>query len=343
MRNRSWRLPHGSMALLLVVAALAGGAPPSQAETTTVRVAYQYGFQYVPLFIMKERHLIEEEAAKLGVKGVQVKWLQLSGGGAMSDALLSGNLDFGEVGTAPAILVWAKTRGGERVKAVAAVDSTPMVLTTDDPRVKRIQDFMEKDRIALPTVKTSMEALALQFEAAKIWGQGNYGKLSKLTVAMKHPDAAAAMLSGSHQITAHFTVPPFSTMELNDPAIHKVIDSHQIFDNDRATQDLIYATTKFRKENPKVYRAFFNALTEATRIAEKDRKLDAEIYIRETHTTLKPALVAQVLESPSIHYSTVPNATMKLADFMARIKMISAPPTTWKMLFFPEIYGANGS
>lgn len=341
MEGRSRRTLSKGVKLFLAVAAFGGVIPLSYAETPSVRVAYQYGFQYVPLFIMKQRHLIEKEAAKLGVKDVHVRWLQLSGGGAISDALLSGNLDFGEVGTAPAILMWSKTKGN--VKAVAAVDSTPMVLTTNDPNVNHVRDFTEKDRIALPTVKTSMEALALQFEATKIWGQANYGRLSKLTVAMKHPDAAAAMLSGNRQITAHFTVPPFSTMELNNPSVHKVIDSHQIFDNDRATQDLIYTTTIFRKENPKVYRAFFNALTEATQIAEKDRKLDAEVYIRETHTTLKPALVSQVLGSPNIHYSTVPNATAKLAGFMAKIKMISAPPTTWKDLFFPEIHGENGS
>ncbi|TAM89346.1 MAG: ABC transporter substrate-binding protein [Candidimonas sp.] len=339
---RKWgkmRAPVGAAILALALSHVT----PTHAETANVRVAYQYGFQYVPMLVMKHRNLIEKHARKLGIDKLHVTWRQLSGATTVADALLSGNLDFGGVGTAPLILMWSKTQGGANVKGVAALDSTAMVLTTINPNVKTLQDFTDKDRIAVPAVRSSMQALALEFAAANIWGQAHYNRLDKLTVAMKHPDAAAAMLAKSGQITAHFTVPPFSIMELNDPAIHKVIDSHQIFDNNYATQDVLYTTQKFHDENPKVYRAFLDALTEATNTAQNDRKLAADIYIQETKTSLDPAFVEKVLRAPDINYSTVPNATLKLAEFMAQIKVVAKPPAKWQDLFFPEIHGVSGS
>jgi NitT/TauT family transport system substrate-binding protein len=161
-------------------------------------------------------------------------------------------------------------------------------------------------------------------------------------VSMKHPDGVMAMLSQSGDITAHFTVPPFSTQELNDPKVHKVLDSYEVYGG-QPTQDVIYTTQKFRDQNPKVYRAFLAALTEATATGEKDRKLAAEIFMRDSKVRMDPALVAKVLEDPKIHYTTVPNATLKLARFMERVGIVAQAPDSWKDMFFPEIHNLAGS
>jgi len=326
-------------AALLSLFLLAG---PAGAQTSQVRIGYQFGFQYIPLMVMKHRQLLEKHAEQAGLGNLQVSWLQFSGGGNMNDALLSNNLDFGELGVGPFVQMWSKTRGKTDVKAVAATGSMPMTLTSNNPRVKSLQDLTDQDRIALPTIKSSMQAITLQMAAAQIWGEKHYDRLDKLTVSMKHPDAAMAMLTGKAGITAHFTVPPFSTQELDARNIHKVLDSYQIY-GAPATINVIYATSKFRQENPKLFGAFLAALKEATSIAQNDRKAAGEAFMQESKAKMDPAFVAKVLHDPAIQYTTVPSSTFKLAQFMARVGIVPQAPQSWKDMFFPEIYDQPGS
>ena len=48
--------------------------------------------------------------------------------------------------------------------------------------------------------------------------------------------------------------------------------------------------------------------------------------------------IVKILEDPDSRFSTVPNGTMKYADFMARVGTIKAKPASWKELFFPVIH-----
>ena len=57
------------------------------------------------------------------------------------------------------------------------MQSMPYVLVTRNPNVKTIADFTDKDKIALPAVKLTGHAIALEIEAAKIWGPEHYDKL----------------------------------------------------------------------------------------------------------------------------------------------------------------------
>ena len=61
--------------------------------------------------------------------------------------------------------------------------------------------FSDKDRIAMPAVKVSIQAVTLQMAAEQEFGQGQHGRLDHLTVSMSHPDATAALLSGRSEVT----------------------------------------------------------------------------------------------------------------------------------------------
>ena len=93
----------------------------------------------------------------------------------------------------------------------------PLYLNTSDPNVKSIKDFTSKDKIGLPAVKVSIQAVTLQMAAEQIFGPGQEHKLDALIVSMSHPAAMAALASGA--ITAHFGAPPFQYQELNRPGI----------------------------------------------------------------------------------------------------------------------------
>ena len=122
----------------------------------------------------------------------------------MNDALLSNSLDFASVGLRPLITLWAKTRGNLDVRGVCAMNTMPLYLNARDPKVKNIKDFTDQDRVALPAVKVSFQAVNLQMAAAKAFGTKQYNKLDKLTVSLSHPDGMAALLSPASEIYRAF-------------------------------------------------------------------------------------------------------------------------------------------
>src|SRR5437879_830561 len=85
---------------------------------------------------------------------------------------------------------------------------------TRNPNVKTISDFRDGDRIALPAVKVSAQAVLLQMAAEQAFGAGQQNRLDPLTVTMSHPDAMQALLSGQSEVNAHFGSPPFQYQEV---------------------------------------------------------------------------------------------------------------------------------
>ena len=311
------------------------------AEMAEIKVAQQYGISYLPLMIMEEQKLIEKQAKANGVE-VTVGWAKFAGGNVMNDALLSGSLQFASGGVGPLVTMWARTRGNLDVKAVAAINSMPLLLNTRNPAVKTIKDFSDKDKIALPAVKVSIQAVTLQMAAEKAFGEGQQNKLDPLTVTLSHPDAQAALLSGQSEIDAHFSSPPFQYQQLKNPALHTVLNSYDVLGGP-ATFNLVWTTTKFRNDNPKLYDAFVKALDEAIAIINKDKKAAAEAYLRISRDKDSLQEIQAMLNDPAIVYTTTPENMMKYVDFMAKTGAIKVRPDSWKDLFFPNAHNLPGS
>ena len=326
------------VALVLATAIL---LPAAHAELAEINVAQQYGIGYLSLMVMEEQKLIEKHAKAAGVE-VKVNWAKFAGGNVMNDALLSGSLQFASGGVGPLITIWARTKGNLDVKAVAALDSMPLYLNTRNPNVKTIKDFTEKDKIALPAVKVSVQAVTLQMAAEKAFGEGQHGKLDALTVSMSHPDAQTALLSGQSEVTAHFGSPPFQYQQLKRPGIHQVLSSTDVLGGP-TTFNVVWTTSKFRNENPKLYAAFVSALEEATAYINKDKTAAAEAYLRISKDKDSVADILAMLNDPAIVFTMAPQNIMAYANFMAKIGMIKAKPESWKDMFFPNVHGLAGS
>lgn len=323
-------------------AALLATSFAARAEVTDLKVAEQYGISYLPLMIMEDQHLVEKYAKEAGINDLKVTWSKFAGGNVMNDALLSNSLHFASGGVAPMITLWAKTRTNYGVKAVAALNSMPLYLNTRNPNVKTIKDFTGKDKIALPAVKVSIQAVTLQMAAEQAFGPGKQNALDRLTVTMSHPDGEAALLSGNSEVDSHFTSPPFQYQELEKPGVHKVLDSYQVLGGP-ASFNLVWTTTKFRDENPKVYAAFTKALDEAIGMINKDKKWAAEAYLRISKDKDSLDDVLKMLNDPEVKYTTTPENVIKYVDFMNKIGSIKAKPASWKDLFFPNVHNLPGS
>jgi hypothetical protein len=115
-----------------------------------------------------------------------------------------------------------------RGQGICALSSQPFLLNTANPDIKSIKDFSERDRIAVPSIKVSVQAVLLQMAAAEAYGEANYGKLDPLTVSMSPPDATIALLSGAGGVSSAFSVPPFQFQQLEKPNIHTVLSSFDV-------------------------------------------------------------------------------------------------------------------
>lgn len=313
------------------------------AEVAELRAARQYGLSTIPLMIMEDARLIEKHAKQLGLGDLKVTWVQLGGPSAMNDGLISGDLHFAAGGAPALITLWAKTKGTpQEVRGVGSVLDMPMELVTTNPNVKSIRDFTDKDKIAVTSIKVSNQALLLQMEAAKEYGDANYEKLDPLTVSLPHPDAATMLLSGQSGITAHFSAMPFQFQQKKTPGVRKILSSYDVLGGP-ASNTVAFTTKKFRDANPKAYAAYTAALQEATEIINRDKRAAAEAYKRITGTKESIDELAAMLSDPQVEMTMVPHQTFKMASFMHRTGRIKTAPASWKDLFFENVHGLPGS
>jgi sulfonate transport system substrate-binding protein len=326
------------VALLALSAIQAGSAAHAEGR---LRLVEQFGTVYLPLHVMRDQKLIEKHGKQAGLD-IKVEWAKLSGGAAINDALLSGAVDIGAAGAGPVLVLWDRTKGSADVKIIAALGEQPNYLITSNPNVKTLKDFTKADKIALPAVIVSQQSRLLQIAAEKEFGEGKHNTLDDLTVTLPHPDATAALLSGSATISAHFSNPPFQEQALQNPKIHKVLSSYDIMGG-RITPTLLYATSKFRAENPKTFKALVDALTEASQWIETHKAEAAETYIRVEQSKLDPAFVKSVIDNKDVSFTTIPQGTFKYADFLAKIGAIKNKPASWKDYTFEELHGKPGS
>ena len=104
-----------------------------------------------------------------------------------------------------------------------------------------------------------------------------------------------------------------------------------------------YTTSTFRNENPRTYKAFVDALTEAHEFIQKHRGPSVKIYIDEEKSKLSEAFIGKMLDSPDIQHTIVPLNTLKYAEFMHQVGSLRNKPASWKDYYFPDIHGVMGS
>ena len=328
----------------VVVAAAIVAAPvlaPAQ-EPATVKFVQQRGLLYIPVDIMVSKGVLKAEAAKLGIANVEVTATALSGPGPIIDALLSGAADYGTAALPSLLTLWEKTRGtANEVKAVGTVSNGAMTLYTINPNVKTIADLTDKDRIAVPTVRLSFNAMMLQMAAEQLWGDPH--RLDRLTVALGHPDAVTALSPGwgKATITAHIAVQPYTDRGLKIPGAHIITDSRKVFGGP-LTQIVLLATKRTRDKNPVLFKAVAAALEEAIRVANADKRAAAVLW-KEVHKAPDKLeeLVAQ-LDDPGFEFTAQPKRIGHFTAFLNRIGTMKAKVTDWKELFWETAHHHKG-
>ena len=309
-------------------------ATNARAEVSEITIAQQYGVSFLPLMVMERSKLVEQHAAKLGLSGVTVKWAKVAGPSVMNDGLISGALHFAAQGAPSLITLWSKTGG--QIKAMSALTTYPLYLVTRNPDVKSIKDFGTKDKIAVPSVKISTQAIMLQMASAKAFGDNEYAKLDPLTVSLSHPDATLAFINNTAGVNAHFSTSPFYEQEIKVPGAHLITTSYEILGGP-ATALVLTSSAKFREGNPNAYKAVFEAVSEAIDIINKDKRAASKLYLEITHDTKTPLEeVFASISDKDYAFTLEPHKVFATAQFMAKIGSIKQAPASINDLFFPE-------
>jgi NitT/TauT family transport system substrate-binding protein len=339
MNGMTWR---GGAAAIAALGVVLSGAPALAQQKTEILLSRQPGIFYMPTHIIEKQKLIEKHAAALGLPGITTKWITFSGGGAQTDALLAGGVDILNTGTGNLLLLWDRTRGG--VKGIVACSAQPMTLISRDPNIKSIRDFGPGDKIAVPTVKISTQAIVLQIAAAEAFGADQWSKLDANTVQLGHPDAYAALSNPKHEVRNHFSIPPFTFLELkNVPGAHVVLDSRDVMGGP-LSQAQFFTTTKFADANPKIIQAVRDATSEAQDLIRNDTRTAVEIYKEVTgDKTSVEDLLAWLKEPGMMEWNLEPQGTMKFAAHLFKTGTLKTLPKAWTDYYLPVAYDLKGN
>ncbi len=332
---------HVKRGWLLALMLALGAAPLAAQAEGSLSIAQQFGIGYLILDVVRDQQLIEKHGKQQGLD-IKVDWRTLSGATAINEALLSGALDVASAGVPPMLTLWDRTLGKQNVRAIASLGSMPNYLLSNNPAVKTLRDLSDRDRIATPAAGVGFQSRTLQIETAKLFGDGDYKRFDNITVSLPHPDANAALIAGGSEITAHFSSPPFQYQALEHQNVHKILSSYDVLGGP-GTFNVLYTTQKFHDENPKTYRAFYDALKEASDIINANKAAAAETYIRVENSRLPLPLVKRIVEDPEVNFTIVPQRTSVYAEKLQQLGVLKNKAASWKDYFFNEIHDQPGS
>jgi NitT/TauT family transport system substrate-binding protein len=331
------RIRAAAIGALLLSCAWTG---PAGAEVSDVKIALQNGSNYLPLLVMQNHRLVEKHLAAKGRASTTVTWARLAGPSAIVDSFLAGAVHFSGQGVPSTALIWDRTRNGIGAKAVSALVASNIWLMTRKPELKSLRDLTDKDRIALPSVKTSSQALFLWTAAEKEFGAGQWGKLDHLTVSLPHPDAMAAVINAGGEITVHAATSPFADLE-RKAGLHAITDLYAV-QGGAVTGLNFVSTEQFRKANPVTYEAVVAAFDEALDWVNADKPRAAQFYLDVSKEKMSLEDLTKILLAPDYIFGKTPRGIGTSISVMLKAGILKTQPASWKDMYFAEAHQLQG-
>ena len=308
---------------------------PAVAQTP-VKIGIGFGVGFLPMFIADEMQLVQKQAKAAGLD-VAPSYVRFSGSSAMQDAVLSGAVDMGVYGVAAMLIAWDKARGSSsQVFGIAGVNSTPLVLVTNKPGAKSIDDLGANEKIAMPAM-ISPQMYALQMIAEKRFGAGQQDHFRTSVVALPHPEAVNSLLTGATEVKAYFSTPPFTQIVLDSGKAQVLTTSEEAFGG-RSTFLALGATKRYLDANPKMAEVMVKALREATEVIRNTPEKAAEIYLKaEPSKVLDVKRVTEMLKVERDDFGTEVSGVKAVAEFMGRMGGLRRVPASYADVFLPVI------
>jgi NitT/TauT family transport system substrate-binding protein len=194
--------------------------------------------------------------------------------------LLSGNIDIAGAGVGPLLTIWDRTKGRQNVRGVASLGNS-LLPGQQQPKVKTIGLHGQGPHRLARRVRVRAGAHPADGRGETVGRQG------VCPARQDHANPAAPGCGRRHHRGRHGTQRPLrqpavpGTGTGANPNAHIVLDSYDV-QGGPSSSTLLYATEKFRKDNPKTYRAFVAALAEAAQYASSTRRAQPTSISRST-------------------------------------------------------------
>lgn len=296
-------------------------------EKATVDIAYQYGLAYAPLIIAQQQGLIEQKYKEATGKEVEVTWNQMSSGADINTAFISGSVNVGFMGIAPAITGISNNVG---YKIFTGLSGQEHGLMTNDAGISDLGALVGSDKqIALVNIGSIQHIiLGMALDNA---GYDAHALDSNI-VAMKHPDGMNALTS--ENVPLHLTTNPYLYMERNDTNLNEISAVSDIWSADRSFIVGI-ASEALYEENPKLYEAVCDAIEEAIKYVNENTEAAAEITYEYNGNTVEDEL--KYLKAGN--YTSQTRGVFDLAKFMYDAEFIDKELSDYYEIVFSNVNG----
>ena len=313
----------------------------AKAEQNEVRIVMPYGLGYLPVYVAVDRGFIQERARAAGLGEIKISLMHMASGPASSDLILAGDADLAMGGFGPAFVLWDKTKA--KVRIMTPLSGGPILLLSNDPRLKTIKDIGPNDRIAVSALKVTAQALSMQMAAAKEYGWDQRFKFDSNLVAMSNPDGMALVLSGQGAVRSQLAITPFADEMMATGKVHLVMNSEDYIEPGSSISAL-YVAPKFHDASPKLYAATAAAMEDAFAFIKSNPHEAAQVYVAREPQKRDLAWIEAMIVNPKIlRYSSTPKGFKKGADFMVEAGTLKTKPESWKDLVWENMWGKDGS
>jgi NitT/TauT family transport system substrate-binding protein len=315
-------------------------APAIWAQGKPTVFAIQYGLPYLNFIVAERLGLFEKAAKEAGLRDPKISTVRLSGPTAITEGLISGNVDVGALGTLGLLIAHEKTRRIYDMGGLSAYWKGVYTIYANDPAIKSLKDIRPTDKIAMPGPSSS-QAMILRRAAEKLFGPGQASRFDKQIVSLPHPDAVAALSSGN-TVQVYFALSPFTEFLAQNPKLH-VIGTTTEFNPPNMTNGVVGVMKKFVDQNAAFSAAIVKALDEAGRFIIADVPETAKLYRAAEPSKLDDATMLKVIENNKNEYTTQPNGVIDTARFMVKLGQLKEAPARWQDVFFPPVNQGAGS
>lgn len=281
----------------------------SKAPTQKIRVARQFGLVFAPLMVAEKKDIFSKY-------GLEVEWKTLGSGGAVREALASGQVDVAFMGIPPFMIGWDK---GLDAKIAAGFTVVPLSLVTYDPEIKSIKDIQKHHKIAVPS-PGSVQHILLSMALKKELDDPNL--LDDNLVSLPHPDGVAAMKS-KQDVVAHFTTPPYLYEEMSWEGYDVILDAFDIVENE-FNFNVAVVSKAYHDNHPESYASFIMGLNEAVNWVNQNKEDVARLL--ESDFNIEQDKLLEYLNAEKVNYTTAPYGLMTFSKFMKEAGYISKEP-----------------
>ena len=276
----------------------------------TIRIAEQFGMHYAAAYVMEKLNLLDKY-----LPGAKLEVSQLSGGSTLNEALVAGQLDVGFMGIPPMLIAWSK---GADFRIAEGISVLPLDLMVKDKNINSLKDIKPSDKIAVPGIG-SIQQIIISMAAKQQLGDAK--ALDKNIVAMAHPDAYSALISGS-DVTGHFCSIPYNDMEMK-AGCHSILTDTDVY----GPSSIVCVTTKkFHDGNKEVYDGLMAALSDAIDLINAHDANALQVIADTEKISTDDAL--RYVTWPNVKYDTKVYGSMGLAQFMYDQGLIDKCPAS---------------